>query len=277
MATIPIPPQAIGADPQPDYPTGDGKPLAETPIHRDNLLDGVKTLESFFADEPMVYVSGNMLVYYEQGNPRKHVAPDVFVALGVPKAKRRDAYFVWLEPRGPSVVIELTSKSTRREDLKTKMAIYQDKMPVPEYFLFDPREEYLEPSLQGYRLRGGVYVPIESVGGRLPSEGLGLELERSGEWLRYYDPTTGRRLLTPQEQLLAASAERERAEAERQRAEAERQRAEAERQRAEAERQRAETECQRAETECQQERTARQNAEAEVLRLRQELEQLRRR
>jgi Uma2 family endonuclease len=217
MATIPIPPQTFGADLEPDYPTGDGKPLAETPIHRDNLLDGVKILESFFADDPMVYVSGNMLVYYEKGNPRKHVAPDVFVALGVPKNKRRGAYFVWLEPRGPSVVIELTSKSTRNEDLKKKMAIYRDKMAVPEYFLFDPTEEYLEPSMQGYRLRDGVYIPIESIDGRLPSESLGLQLERDGEWLRYYHPQSGRWLPTLEERLLAEETARERAEAERER------------------------------------------------------------
>lgn len=262
MATIPIPPQTVGADLEPDYPTGDGKPLAETPIHRDNLIVAVQTLEWFFANDPMAYVSGNMFVYYEKGNPRKHVAPDVFVALGVEKAKPRDAYFVWLEPHGPAVVIELTSKSTRREDLKKKMAIYQDKMPVPEYFLFDPREEYLEPSLQGYRLRDGVYVPIESVAGRLPSNELGLELERSGEWLRFYDPVSGCRLPTFEERLLAESAQRQQAEAERQQAEAEREQAEAERQQAEADR--------------QQERTARERAEAEVTRLRQELEQLRR-
>jgi Uma2 family endonuclease len=256
MATIPIPPHALGAELEPDYPTGDGKPLAETPIHRDNLIDAVRTLDWFFANDPLAYVSGNMFVYYEKGNPRKHVAPDVFVALGVGKARRRDAYFVWQEPRGPSVVIELTSKSTRREDLKTKMAIYQDKMPVPEYFLFDPREEYLEPSLQGYRLRDGVYIPIESVAGRLPSQELGLELERSGEWLRFYDPASGGRLPTFQERMLAESAQRQQAEAGRQQAEAERQQAEAER---------------------EQERTARERAEAEVARLRQELEQLRRR
>lgn len=242
MATIPIQPHPIGADDLSDYPTGDGKPLAETPIHRDNLLDAVKTLDWFFANDPLAYVSGNMLAYYEQGNRRKRVSPDVFVALGVEKARPRDAYFVWLEPHGPNVVIELTSKSTRREDLKTKMAIYQDKMPVPEYFLFDPREEYLEPSLQGYRLRGGVYVPIESVGGRLPSEELGLELDRGGEWLRFYDPASGGWLPTLQERLIAETAQRQQAEAERER-----------------------------------ELAARQHAEREVASLRQQVEQLRRR
>ncbi|HEX7376636.1 MAG TPA: hypothetical protein VF278_05960, partial [Pirellulales bacterium] len=83
MSTIPTSPLAFGADLKRDYPTGDGKPVGETPIHRDNLLDGVRTLQLYFADSPLVYVSGNMFVYYEEGNPRKHVSPDVFVAFGV--------------------------------------------------------------------------------------------------------------------------------------------------------------------------------------------------
>ena len=47
-------------------------------------------------------------------------------------------------------------------------------MQVAEYFLFDPRGEYLSPALQGYRLIEGQYVPIEPVSGRLPSVELGL-------------------------------------------------------------------------------------------------------
>jgi hypothetical protein len=85
MATIPSPPHVLAADAEIDYPTGDSRPLGETPLHRDNLLTAVKTLERHFADEPLVYVSGNMFVYYEKGNRRKHVSPDVFVAVGVPK------------------------------------------------------------------------------------------------------------------------------------------------------------------------------------------------
>ena len=228
MATIPIPPHSIGTDDESDYPTGDGRPLAETPIHRDNLLDAVKILQRFFADNSQAYVSGNMFVYYEKGNRRKHVSPDVFVALGVPKNKPRDAYFVWQEAHGPDVVIELTSKSTRDEDLDEKMTIYQDRMPVPEYFLFDPKDEYLDPPLQGHRLRQGKYVPIEMVDGRLPSEVLGLHLERDGEWLRFYDPATGLWLPTPEEREAVLEVRRERAEAERERAEAERERLAAE-------------------------------------------------
>ena len=142
----------------------------------------------------------------------------------MPKDKPRDAYFVWDEAHGPDVVIELTSKSTRDEDLDDKMSIYQDEMPVPEYFLFDPKGEYLDPPLQGYRLRDGKYSPIDMVEGRLCSELLGLHLERDGEWLRFHNPATGLWLPTSEEREAALEAEREREHMGREQAEAERDR-----------------------------------------------------
>src|SRR5487761_1866566 len=195
---------------------------------------------------------------------------------GVPKDKPRDAYFVWDEAHGPDVVIELTSKSTQGEDLDDKMSIYQDEMPVPEYFLFDPKGEYLDPPLQGHRLREGKYARIEMVEGRLPSEVLGLHLERDGAWLRFYNPATGRWLPTPEEREAALEAERDRAEAERERERQERQRAEADRQRAEAERQRAEAERQRAEAERERLSSELEESGEELERLRKELEEWRR-
>jgi hypothetical protein len=78
---------------------------------------------------------------------------------------------------------------------------------VQEYFLFDPEEEYLTPSLQGFRLEQGDYVRIEPVAGRLPSQLLGLHLERQGSYLRLYDPATGQILPTPQEQVARSEAE----------------------------------------------------------------------
>jgi hypothetical protein len=72
--------------------------------------------------------------------------------------------------------------------------------------LFDPYEEYLKPSLQGFRLQNGLYVPIGLVEGRLESLELGLRMGREGEMLRLYDPATGQRLLTSREQLDAAQA-----------------------------------------------------------------------
>ncbi len=208
------------ADPDLDvnYPTRDGRPMGETELHRNKMQDLITTLDEYFASKPDVHVGGDLLVFYERGDRRKHISPDVFVVRGVPKLPMRDHYLIWLEGKAPEVVIEVTSKSTRREDLKKKAVLYRDVLKVAEYFLFDPTEDYLKPPFQGYRLVEGEYFPIEPIEGRLPSAVLGLHLERFGVDLRLFDPVAGRWLMTPRE---LAWAERQHAEAERQRAEAE--------------------------------------------------------
>jgi Uma2 family endonuclease len=141
-------------------------------------------------------------MYYEEGNRRKHVSPDVFVVRGVEKKDRLN-YLIWEEGKGPDFVIELTSKTTRREDQETKWKLYRDRLHVLEYFQFDPTEDYLEPPLQGFRLMNGEYLRIDEVAGRLPSQVLGLHLEKDGEQVRFYDPLRCLRVLTPNERLLA--------------------------------------------------------------------------
>lgn len=95
----------------PLYPESDGKPMAETDIHRRLLTTLVFTLETHFQNEPDVYASGNLLVYYVEGNPAKCFAPDVFVVRGVPKGERR-IYKLWEEGVAPQIIIELTSRKT---------------------------------------------------------------------------------------------------------------------------------------------------------------------
>jgi len=189
--------------------------MAETDHHRDLMFDLIKTLDHKYVNEPMVYVSGNLLIFYEPGNRRRHVAPDVFVVKGVPK-RRRPNYLVW-EERRPNAAIELTSSSTRKEDEEEKFELYQNVLRIPEYFLFDPFGDYLKPPMKGYRLRQGKYAPIRPVNGRLPSKELGLHLERSGTDLRLYDPSTGLWLPTPLEMIAQAELGRRQAEAENER------------------------------------------------------------
>lgn len=186
-----------------DYPTSDGKPMAETDWHRDLMNTLIQTLAAYYSAKPLVYVSGNLLVFYKPGNRRKHVSPDVFVVKGVAKHQRPN-YLIWEEGKGPEVVIELTSQSTRDEDVEDKYELYQDTLRVSEYFLFDPLGEYLQPQLQGHRLRRGRYEPISPLKGRLPSKVLGLNLEGHGRDLRLYDPRTKQLLLTPDEARQAA-------------------------------------------------------------------------
>jgi Uma2 family endonuclease len=172
--------------------------MAETDIHRDIMVDLIDTLKFRYANDPDVYVSGNLLMYYVRGTKRKHVSPDVFVVKGIANYLR-DYYLVWEEKKAPDVVIEVSSRSTRKEDLKTKFELYRDTLKVQEYFLFDPREEYLKPSLQGFRLHGGQYLAIEAIEQRLPSELLGLHLGREGLYLRLYDPLAKEGLLNSRE------------------------------------------------------------------------------
>ena len=230
-----------------EYPGSDGKPMGETLIHGRCIHDVLYVLHGFFAERADVLVAGDNFIYYEEGNPRASVVPDVFVVFGAVKNEYReggwrDVYKVWEEPKGPDFVLEVTSRSTRREDLVQKRSLY-GRLGVGEYFLFDPKGEYLEPRLQGMRLSGGEYERLGEV--RLPgggveglwSEALGLYLHGRGRELRLYDPVDGRDLRTHEEEVAArrvaearaaeeAAARREEA-ADRQREAAARQAAEA--------------------------------------------------
>jgi len=181
-----------------DYPTSDGRPMAETDFHRILMTELIETLMDHYAANPNVYVSGNLLLFYEEGNKRRHVSPDVMVVFGVPKEPRLN-YRVWVEGKAPSVVIELTSSSTRKEDRTKKWVLYRDVLKVPEYFLFDPFGDYLKPRFQGFRLVKGEYKAFRSTNGRMKSQKLGLILEQDGDKLRLFNPGTGQRLMTREE------------------------------------------------------------------------------
>jgi Uma2 family endonuclease len=176
------------------YPESDGQPMAETDLHRDEMYDLIHALKRRYRDVPDVYVTGNLFFYYVKGNPRSVVAPDVFLVYGVAKRKRR-TYKLWEEGRVPSLVIELTSDNTKDEDLSKKKLCYES-LGVEEYFLHDPYGDYLDPTLQGFRLVNGRYRPIEpEPDGSLRSLTTGLILQVEDSRLRLVDAATGERLL----------------------------------------------------------------------------------
>jgi Uma2 family endonuclease len=183
------------------YPESDGKPLAETPYHMRVMIDAIETLRLWFAPNHRIYVWGNLFVYYVPNDRRKSFSPDVMVVKGVDRNRPRRVFKIWEEGRGPSAIIEITSRKTRVEDTGKKYRLYQNVLKVREYFLFDPLEEYLKPALKGFRLRRGVYVPIEAEDDRLPSKELGLHLEKHGDALRLWNPSTGQWLPTWEEAL----------------------------------------------------------------------------
>ena len=246
-----------------EYPSSDGKPMAESGFQLIPMLYAIDALRRHFRSRSDVYVSGDMFLYYQRGNPKAVVAPDVFVVVGT-SSDTRHSYFLWDEPKGPDFVLEITSRSTRQVDQGPKRELYRN-LGVREYWQFDPTDDYLEPALQGLQLSAGEYlrIPASELADRtltLHSAVLDLDLRLPRGELRFYDPATRRSLLSSTE----TEREWHRAEQERQHAEQERAQAEQERQQAEQERAQAEQERHQAERRHREAERERQTAEASL-------------
>ena len=237
--------RSIKAAPTLIYPETDGKPMAETDTHRKFMMAFIQMLEDHFQNDKDVYISGNLMMYYVQGDPKQCVSPDVFVVFGVGK-KARNTYKTWEEGQTPDFVLEVSSRSTYRHDLSDKKRLYAETLAVQEYFIYDPSGQ-IPVAFTGFRLVDGTYREIESVNDRLPSAVLGLELGEREESLGLYNPDTKQWLLTPDERVKQANAYIQ--------------------QEAQAR--------QNAEVQAQQEAQARRNAEAELARALAEIERLR--
>jgi Uma2 family endonuclease len=180
-----------------EYPTSDGQPMAESPFHARVMLDLLFCLNLRYLAVADAWVGSNFFLFYEQGNPKARVSPDVMLAKGVARWDRPN-YLLWKE-RTPSLIVEVTSRKTRSKDTGPKKDLYE-RIGVEEYILFDPRGDYLRPQLQGYRLLRGRYQPIPlAEDGTLLSRTTGLRMKSEGRRLRLIDAATGEPLLWPEE------------------------------------------------------------------------------
>nr|WP_230967446.1 Uma2 family endonuclease [Nostoc commune] len=130
------------------------------------------------------------------------VAPDVMVIFDVAPGGR-DNYKIWQERQVPVVIFEMTSEGTRNQDTGFKKTLYE-QLGVLEYWLFDPKGEWIKEQLQGYRLRGEVYEPITDS----RCEPLQLRLQIEGQLIGFYREDTGEKLLIPEELAEALKQER---------------------------------------------------------------------
>ena len=156
---------------------------------------------------PILYVVGNLLLYYQEGDLSKVVSPDLMVVFGASKHVR-SSYRLWEEPKAPDFVLEITAESTYRTDRGEKRDTYAG-MGVMEYWQYDPVGTHLDPPLLGFRLVEGHYAPVpasaQDVGLlTLRSEVLGLELRLTlgapvREALHFYDSVRGEYLRTYRE------------------------------------------------------------------------------
>ncbi|HIK43108.1 Uma2 family endonuclease [Thermoleptolyngbya sp. M55_K2018_002] len=208
-----LPPETAPSPPPVVYPSSDGKPLAETYIHLYAIIVTLEVLKQYLKGQRATVLADQFL-YYAQGFPRLRVAPDVMVIQNV-EPGGRDSYKIWEEGEVPAVIFEMTSSSTARHDETFKYTLYE-QLGVQEYWLFDPKGEWIPEQLRGYRLHREVYEPITD--GR--SAVLNLRLHPDGELIAFYREDTGEKLLIPDELWDLVEQERQRVEAERQRADA---------------------------------------------------------
>ncbi|HIK08872.1 MAG TPA: Uma2 family endonuclease [Oscillatoriaceae cyanobacterium M33_DOE_052] len=193
------------------YPSGDGTPLAETYDHVYAIISTVEVLKQYLEGRQAT-VLANQFLYYSQGFPKLRVAPDVMVIFDVAPGGR-DNYKIWEEGQVPVVIFEMTSPGTENQDNFFKKDLYA-QLGVKEYWLFDPKGEWISEKLRGYRLRGEIYELITDS----RSEPLQLRLEVEAKLIGFYREDTGEKLLIPdelaaalREQTLARQAAEERA------------------------------------------------------------------
>ena len=170
------------------YPESDGKPMGETAFHVNVIMDLFQTLKNFFIQQNDVVIIADMMFYYEEGNPRKVIAPDVMVVKGVKNYSRR-TFKLW-EEKTPDVVFEISSRGTWKEDLQKKFFLYES-FGVKEYYIFDPEYDYLkdEPFV-AYHLKDGKFNAVRIKRNRIFSPALNLEIVDTGETLRLFNPET---------------------------------------------------------------------------------------
>ena len=177
------------------YPESDGKPMAETDVHRNLLLKMVGLLQNAF---PNAYVSGNICLYYEQGNPRKMISPDALLCRAQSKTEKR-VYLAWEDNAQLDLVMEFSSFSTKREDHHKKKQLYEQVLKVPYYVIFDPHAVYLHV----FALMEGRYQLLETDENSccpLPDLNLQIAIENAHS-LRLFD-TAGNPILASDEQAL---------------------------------------------------------------------------
>ena len=191
------------------YPDTDGKPMAASDRHRRILFRTIETLEAHYAQQPDVYVSGDILMYYVEGDPSQVISPDVLVSFGLEK-KERLTHLVWVEGKLPDFVMEFSSKTTYNDDLGPKKDRYAS-LGIQDYFLYDALGLYLPTPLMGYTLVDDKYIPLTgNRDGGLHSDVLSLDFHVDDVGLGIYDPVAGAWLQTPTE---SAEARAETAEA----------------------------------------------------------------
>ena len=171
------------------FPDSDGQPMADNTEQYEWIVKIKENLEIIFADDPKVFIAGDLLWYPVRSTLVSPVAPDVMVAFGRPKG-RRGSYRQWQEENiAPQVVFEILSPSNSLEEMERKLLFYQ-RYGVEEYYLYDPDSH----NFQGWLRQEGLLSSIPEIKGWV-SPRLNIRFELTEDELEIYS-LDGQKFLT---------------------------------------------------------------------------------
>ena len=179
------------------YPEQREDDMGETSIHIKLVTIFLQTLLLFFREREDVFLSANMNLYYEEGKPNKWYAPDLLIAFGVPNHER-SSYQVWKENVFPQVIIEIASDKTWDNDVGKKYKDYE-QFGVEEYYILDPEFAYLPAPMLAFHRQGERLLSAPVIDGKIFSPRLGLEIARTENSFRLFNPQRGEFLMTLEE------------------------------------------------------------------------------
>lgn len=166
------------------YPDSVGQPMADNTKQFRWIVLIKENIDLVFANNPEVFVAGDLLWYPVEGHPEIRMVPNVMVAFGRPKGDR-GSYKQWQEGNiPPQVVFEVLSPGNTSLEMSRKLLFY-NRYGVEEYYLYDPDRE----NLGGFiRSDLGDLIPIDPIEGWVSAR-LGVRFELSEEGLTLYSPT----------------------------------------------------------------------------------------
>lgn len=188
------------------YPESDGQPMANNTEHFEMIVLVKGNLDILFADDPNVFIAGDLFWYPIQGNNKIKYAPDVMVALGRPKG-RRSSYKQWEEGnQPPHVVFEIISPANTIAEMDRKLLFYE-RYGVEEYYIYDSANNQLR-----VWLRGEYGLDLVDFGQKWVSPRLQIAFDLSGEHWQLFYPD-GQPFVTFGELMAQAQAAQQQAQA----------------------------------------------------------------
>ena len=164
------------------YPDCDGNPMSDNTKQFRWIVTIKENLELLFAEDPQVFVAGDLLWYPVEGDNKIRIAPDTMVVFGRPKGDR-GSYRQWVEADiPPQVVFEILSPGNRMAEMSRKLHFY-DRYGVEEYYIYDPDRI----DLAGWVRRGDGLESIEDANDWV-SPRLGIRFNMQADTLVIYRP-----------------------------------------------------------------------------------------